>query len=137
MRFEAKHQGIKRKIKAVGFRNVMETIPRLMNESRKCEIESLGLLNGKNIPAKKNLYYIGKLRDETKIFKVMSVNKESLNVTKIQTNFCKKLLAYKIKSYDEPEVIESKKIEIKAGGSLCKFGGFDYILFFEFFENEI
>lgn len=135
MRFEAKHQGVKRKCKAMGFRNVQETVPKLMNQSRINELEKLVLKQSTLQPNfKKNSYFFGQINLTKLIFRVISVSDQSVTLCNIQSKFDKKLLAYEILAENEINDVSVAKVEILSDGLITKFGEKQFIFFFDYFE---
>lgn len=129
MRFEAKHQGVKRKCKSMGFRNVLETVPKIMNESRKADVSKLSEITIQGI-TKPNSFILGKHGNNKAFYKICQVNELNYETRCLECVFDERLLAYKILKISEPVSIEKQSLCLLSEGLYTKFLKEEYIFFF-------
>lgn len=134
MRYEAKHQAVKRKFKSMGFRNVDETIPKLMNESRRNELEKLIKIQNKDVEFKRGFHFFGKVGADRGVFKSVSSKAHSVKLLKIETKFDKRLLAYMVLSSSDHGDNEKRTIEVYSGGLLTTYNEQEFVFFNDYFE---
>lgn len=127
MRYEAFHQHVKRKIEAMGFRNVLKTIPKIMNEARRDDIKKL---SERMNPTIKKKSFIGiKSESGLSIFAVVDVS-EVITVKEAIYSYNDKYLAFEIHSLKEPIVCNFEGEEIYFATE-CQVGCDVYAMFFD------
>lgn len=134
MRFEAKHQGVKRTCKSMGFRNPIESVSKIMNESRKKEIQNLVDSNQREEILRKNSVVYAKIKDETGIFTIVDVKNKIIVANRTVTEYDQKLLAYKILKENKRISVDTNAIVVYATGLKTSYDSKEYVFFHEYLE---
>ena len=133
MRYEAKHQGVKRKCKAMGYRNIIETVPKLMNETRCSEIKKL-ISQSEQKVFTKGSYFYGRIAGQSSIFKIVSARERTLNISKIDAEFNTKLLSYKVIKENDGFNVTYDNIIVISCGMFTTYVGQDFVFFYDYLE---
>lgn len=132
MRYEAKHQAIKRKCKSMGFKNVNETVPKLMNESRQSELKKLEKIQTRENQFRRGFYFFGHVGTTTGIYKTISSKTKFITLQKVEAKFDEKLLAYMVLKENNSVDININSIQVISNGLQTQYNSQQYVFFFDY-----